>query len=230
VPAGQQVPLQPALAGVFGQQLHHPAGPSKMDVHIGHLGAPDLVRHIEHRTEPVRLGLVRPDQAEVAVRRVRRHHVAQPAAEHPGRLGERGSRGGHLHAVRPEVRQLQVPGQPPAVGVRVGAHPQVAGGQPGHDLVARRPGPVEQLLGPVGAQPRLQRGELLGVGTDGRQRYLVGPPGTLDRQAVEALRAGPALRRTQHDHRPARAAGVALDPGPVPDRRDRVEHLVQCGR
>ena len=50
-------------------------------------GPPDLVGHLEHGAEPVGLGLVRTDDPEVAVGRVGRHHVAQPAAEHPGRLG-----------------------------------------------------------------------------------------------------------------------------------------------
>ena len=36
------------------------------------------------------------------------------------------------------------------------------------------------------------------------QRHLVGAEGALDRHAVDLLRAGPALRRAQHDRRPAR--------------------------
>ena len=36
------------------------------------------------------------------------------------------------------------------------------------------------------------------------ERHLVRAPGALGRQPVDQLRAGPALRRAQHDHRPAR--------------------------
>ena len=46
-----------------------------------------------------------------------------------------------------------------------------------------------------------------GVGLD---RYLVRPPVALDLEAVNIVRAGPALGSAQDDHRPARAGGVAV--------------------
>ena len=62
------------------------------------------------------------------------------------------------------------------------------------------------------------------VAADIRHRHLVRAPRSLDRLAVDLLRARPALRRAQHDHRPARAfrrlarARRLLDPGDVVQR------------
>ena len=99
MPAGEQVALQPALAGVLGEDLHHPAVPAPGAGRRPRCGLPDLVGDLEHGAEPVGLGLVRADQAEVAVLGVGRHDVAQPAAEHPGRLGQRRAGLGHLDRV-----------------------------------------------------------------------------------------------------------------------------------
>ena len=45
--------------------------------------------------------------------------------------------------------------------------------------------------------------------------------------AVDLLRAGPALRGAQHDHRPARPVGGPVVPGGALDRGDLVEDRVQ---
>ena len=45
-------------------------------------------------------------------------------------------------------------------------------------------------------------------------------PGSLRGQSIHHLRAGPALRSAQHDHRPARPLGASLDAGRVLQRRD----------
>ena len=68
-------------------------------------------------------------------------------------------RRGDRDGVVAEVRQPQVAQQDAAVGVRAGAHPPVALGRRRQDVVARRRRVVEQLLGPVRAQPRLELGE-----------------------------------------------------------------------
>src|SRR5690349_9304434 len=123
VPAGQQVPLEPALAGVFGQDLHHPPGRREVLVHYGHFAAPDLVGDVEDGAEAVGLGLVGADDAEVARLRVGGDDVAQEAAEHPGGL----DRLAGLHGIGAEVGHFQVARVAAAVGVRVGAHPRIAG-------------------------------------------------------------------------------------------------------
>ena len=88
---------------------------------------------------------------------------------------------------------------------------------------------VEQLLGSVAPEPRLELRQVLGIRAHLRQRHLVRAPRSLDRQPVHRLRARPALRRAQHDHRPARPLGSALDAGGALDGgyllHDGVEHL-----
>ena len=64
VPAGQQVALEPALALMLGQHLHHPPVGREVVVAGEHLGVPGAVRHLEHRAQPVRCRLVRSEQAE----------------------------------------------------------------------------------------------------------------------------------------------------------------------
>ena len=71
---------------------------------------------------------------------------------------------------------------------------------------------------------------MLGVGPDLAHRHLVRAPGALDRLAVDLLRAGPALGRPQHDHRPARPLGrAALARRPL-DRGDLLDDGVHDGR
>ena len=114
--------------------------------------------------------------------------------------------------------------------MRVGPHPPGAGRRQRHRLGKGPPVGVEELCGPVAAQPLLQGGEVGGVGAHLGQRHLVRAPGPLDGDAVDLGRARPPLRGAQHEHRPAgRPAGrrrrrLVLEGG------DLVEHRVQRGR
>ena len=65
VPAGQQVALQPALAQVLGQHLHHPAVRGQVVV-AGHVSA-SQARSVASNTalQPVGGGLVGAEQPEV---------------------------------------------------------------------------------------------------------------------------------------------------------------------
>ena len=66
VPPGQQISLQPALAAMFRQNLHHSPVPGKVIViRLDPLG-PHSVGGGEYVAQPVRRRLVRPDQAEGA--------------------------------------------------------------------------------------------------------------------------------------------------------------------
>ena len=67
------------------------------------------------------------------------------------------------------------------------------------------------------------RGVVAGRG----QRHLVGPPGALHRHAVDHLGAGPALGRTQHDHRPLWTFDDTVHAGGPLDLGDLVEDRVQ---
>ncbi len=71
---------------------------------------------------------------------------------------------------------------------------------------------------------------LVGVPSAG-QRHLVRAPGPLGLLAVDLLRAGPALRGAQHDHRPGGALGLAAGLGILRglrlDLRDPVQGLIE---
>jgi hypothetical protein len=120
----------------------------------------------------------------------------------------------------------------PAVRPRVGAHPAVALRRQGGQLRDEGAGVVEELLRPVRAQPRLKHGEVARVVVHVGDRDLVRAPRALDLDAVDHVRPGPALRRPEHDHRPARPLGVGAVAGPAGpggglDRGDLVEHPIE---
>ena len=124
VPSGEEVALEPALALVLGEHLQHAAVAGEVLVGRQRLGVPRPVGRLEDRAEPVRVGLVRAEEAEAASRssgRRRGGSCRAPASPRrtsspvaPPRPRSRGS---------PERERLE---QQAAVRVRVGAHPPVA--------------------------------------------------------------------------------------------------------
>ena len=233
--AGEQVSLEPALALVFRQHLHDlPDAAHRVFGVVGLVRAhPLLVRRLVDGLQPVRRGLVRTEDAEVL--RVRGCDGAQPLAEHPRRLGDRGAAlvvAARVDGEVAEVGQFEGDAQFATVGVGRRAHAQLAVGGEGHDVVGWAAGLVEQLVGAVAAQPRVEVVEVF-VGVAGvGERHLVAAPVTLGDLAVDRLRARPTLRRAEDDHRPVRTLGVlgtrfgglGLDAGDV------VEHLVEQRR
>ena len=125
VPAGEQVALEPALAGVLGEDLDDPAAGSEMLVDVPDLPGEDLVGDLVDAVEAVGGGLVRSEDPEVV--RVVPHHVGQVVAQHPGGLVDRDARSCHLDRVLAVVPQHQRPAEQATVGVRVGAHPAAPG-------------------------------------------------------------------------------------------------------
>jgi len=224
VPAGQQVSLQPALAEVFGENLHDP--PVGGEVLVTGSGGrhPGPVGDLEGGTEPIGGDLVRAEEPEGLW--VRGDDIADPVAERAGGAGDRRTGARHVDRVVAEVGQHQITQHLPAVGDRVGAHPAVALRRQLQQLGDRRPGRVEELLRAVAAQPALQLGQVLRVLPHLRQRHLVGAKSALHLLVVDLARAGPALRRTEHDHRPARALDRATRPGPLLDGGDLVQRPV----
>ena len=63
---GQQIAFEPALAGVLGKNLHHPAARREVFVIGQALGVPGALGHLEHMPEPVGERLVGAEQPEVA--------------------------------------------------------------------------------------------------------------------------------------------------------------------
>ena len=157
VPAGEQVALEPALALVLAQHLHHPPVGGEVVVVGQDLRDPGAVGDLEHVLPAVRVVLVRAEQPEVPRLQVELHHVAQVLAHDPGGLRHGRAGRGHLDGVVAEVRQAQVPEQGAAVGVRVGAHAPGALGRQLGQLGPEAAVLVEELLGPVAPHPRLEQ-------------------------------------------------------------------------
>ena len=152
--------------------------------------------------------------------RIAHVELAHQLTDGSGRLLAHRRGRGHLAGEVAEVGQVELSRARPAVGVRRGAHPQVALGVCLAHERGRGAGLVEQLLGAVGLQPRVEDGEVLVVALDARQRHLVRAPRAGDLGAVDLVGAGPALGRAQHDERPAGPGAV-----PVATARRRLDLL-----
>ena len=116
VPAGQQVALEPALAQVLAEDLHHAAVGREVLV-AGRISASR--RSVTSNTAPRRLDAVSSGPKSRKFSGLRAHHVAQERAEHARRLAAGAGPARHLDRVVAEVGQPQVAQQQPAVGVRV---------------------------------------------------------------------------------------------------------------
>ena len=133
---GEQVALQPALAEVLAQNLHHAAIRREMIVSRQDLGEPIAIGDIEHGAEPVRCGFIRAHQPEVV--RVVADDVAEERPEHLGRLIERGPGLFDFDRIRAEVGQPQLLQQLAAIGMRIRAHPALPFGRKPCQFVDQR--------------------------------------------------------------------------------------------
>ena len=181
--------------------------------------------------EPVGVGLVGAEEAEVRVRRVLHERVAQPLAEATGGLGAERPGGSDVEGVVGEVGQVERHPDATPVGRGVGAHPAVAGGGHGRHLgdhAARRRRTAPRA-GSCASTPRGSRGAR---GWCGPRSPAPGGPGRSPRSdlPVDDGRPGPPLRGAQHQRRPApegappALAGLALVLG------DGVAGVVERGR
>ena len=154
--AGEQVALQPALAHVLGEHgVHDPAGVGQILVARLDVGVPHAGGGLEHGGQAVGFALIRAKDAEVFGRLVFLDDVPDVCAQHEHVLGLDGTGSGQVHAVLAEVRQLQVPQELAAVGVRVGAHAVVAHRGQGLEVGAELALLGEELFGLIAAQPGL---------------------------------------------------------------------------
>ena len=235
MPAGQQVALEPALAGVLGQDLHHPAVGRQVLVD-GRVASSQVLPVTSSsafsRFDSVSSG---PNTRKLPARRCPPHHVAQHRAEHPGRLRHPRPGRGHRHRVVAEVGHRQVAQQQPAVGVRVRAQPPVAVRHQAEQLrPAGRPG--RRTAPPAGRTASTPRAGAGARGWSGPRPAAPGAPARCPPPAARPPRparsspsgcaarssasaAGPRARWP----RPDRAAGLVLD------RADRGDRLVQRG-
>ena len=227
VPSGQQVAFQPALAQVLRQHLHHAAVGCQVLVVGLDLGKPHLVGRSVDGVEPIGgrfVGTHEPESVPVAG-----DHVAQERAQHPRGLVRDGRRPRHRHGIVAKVGQVEVVQQQPAVGVRVGAHPAITGGRQRSQFRTQPAVFVEQLLGPIAAQPFFELGPVFGIVVRLGERDLVRAPGALNLLAVHRLWPGPALGCAQHDHRPHWPLRLMTATRRALDGRDVVEGVVEGG-
>ena len=153
VATGQQIALEPALALVLAEHLHHPAVGRQVVVPRKGLRHPGAVGDLEHVLPAVRVVLVGTEEPEVPGLHVELHHVPEEFPHGPRRLGGDGAGGRHLHGIVAEIGQAQVTEEQAAIGVRVGAHAAAASrGQLGQ-LGPEPTGVAEQLLGLVALHP-----------------------------------------------------------------------------
>jgi hypothetical protein len=225
VAAGQHVALEPALAVVLAQHLHHATLGRDVIVDVDRGLLETAVLDLEHRAEPVGVGLVGANQPER--RRVGDVDVAQELAERARRLVDHDAGRRHRHRVVRERGDRERAMHAAAVRVRVRAHAARAGRRQRAQVRREAAAIVEQLLGTVAMQPRLERRELDGIRAHRGQRDLVRAERALDGQPVHDLRAGPALRRPHHDRGPARRAAHAGGPRRALDRGDAHERRIE---
>ncbi len=227
--AGEQVALQPALAGGLAEDLHHSAIGREVHIVLVCLGHPRAVGHLEDGVEAIRRGLIGSNDTEVRLIAILGHHIAQEGAEHARRLRVHLSGAGDFDAVLREVGHLEVVQEQASVGVRIEAHLPVALRRQFEKLRLRPPLLVEEFLGPVALHPLLEDLKVLRLVAHLFHRDLVRAPVALDLLAVNLLRTGPALGSPQHDHRPERALFGAALPRLALNGVDAVDDAIHRG-
>ena len=123
VPTGQEVALEPPLAGVLAQDLHDAPLLGEVVVLGKRLCHPDPVRHLEHCAEAVGLVFVGREGAKVPRLLIELREIPQEDAERLRRLRDHVAGCRHVDGVLPEVRHAQVAQQQAAVRVGVRSHP-----------------------------------------------------------------------------------------------------------
>ena len=112
-----------------------------------------------------------------------------------------------------KIRHAQIAQEHPPVGVRVGPHATVALRGQLRQRCVKPAVLVEKLVRLVTLHPALEQWQVMGVLLVHEQRDLVRPERALDLLAIDDLWPGPALRRPEDDHRPARPCDVASGAG-----------------
>ena len=228
VPSGQEITLQPALALMLAQDLHDASVGCEMIVIGKGLRLPGAVGDLEDVLPAVGVVLVGAEEPEVALWHVELHDIAQVAAHDPRRLGRDGAGGANLHRIVAKIGKPQVVQQQAAIGVRIGAHAAIALRRQRCQVALQPTVVVEQLGWPVALHPLFEDAHVLRLFVHLPHRHLVRTPVALGALSVDFLGAGPALGRTEHDHRPTRAFARRLLCARL-DAADFTGDRLQCG-
>ena len=96
---GEQIPLQPSLAGVLGEYLHDASIGRQMVVIVIALRQPGAIGGVEQGAQAIGHGLVRAHDPEIALHGVESHHVAQIDAQGTGRFPQHTARLWHFQGI-----------------------------------------------------------------------------------------------------------------------------------
>src|ERR1017187_2615344 len=99
VSSGEQIALQPALALMLAEHLHHAAAARQEFIVRHHLGLPLARGRFEYRLQAVGQRLIRTEQAEIALLGIHCNHVAQEAAQDMRVADARNARRGYMDRV-----------------------------------------------------------------------------------------------------------------------------------
>src|ERR1700730_698019 len=229
VAAGEEIALEPALAHVLAEDLHHPAVGGEMFVDGEGRSLPGFAGDFEDGVQAVGRGFVGAEEAKISRAQVAFHDVAQKAAKNAGGFGDRLPGGFHFDAVAPELRQMQGLEENSAIGVGIHAHAALSFGRKVCQGGDQRALGIEELLGFVAAHPVFEDFQMPGFFVEFGERHLVGAPGSFDRFAVDRFGAGPAFGRAENEHRPARACPLVVLASGLLDGGDFVEDVVEQG-
>src|SRR5262245_8477882 len=94
--------------------------------------------------------------------------------------------------------------------MRASAHSMVSFRSQRRHLGHQASAVIEELLRFVAAHPQVEQLQVIRVVPHTRERHLVSPERTFNRNAIDNLWPGPAFRRTQDDHRPHRPLAEAV--------------------
>ena len=226
VASREDIAFQPAFAHMLGQVRVHDAAVFREFV----VGGPDVrvkvaVGHFERAVEAVGHTFVRSERAEVFALFVEFEYVAHISAEFEHILRAYRAGSGDVDSIFFEIGQAQIAQEFAAVCVRVRADPVIAFGSEGAQFRFEPVIFVEQLVGLVAHEPVFEQLHMLGFFH--RDGDLMGAEAVFDLQTVHDLRARPALRRAQNDHRPERALRLALFACAFLDLLDLFDALVE---
>ncbi len=195
VPAGEEIPFEPAEERVLRQHFHD-APVRRQLTAVGvfwqHVGHPGLLAGAVQGLQSVGRRFIRPEDAEVL--RIVLHHIAKELTERLGVFVLCGPTRADLDSVLPDVRKLQFAAKHAAIGVRVRTHTPIAHRRRGADLRLDAAVGIEQLLGLIAAQPVFEHLQIARVVPHIGERNLVRTPRSFQLVSVHLAGAGPAFR------------------------------------
>ena len=211
---------------MLAKHLHHAAVRTQfvvLRIDVGHIAA---VGDIQHVLPTVGIVFIRAEQAKVLAFQVELHHIAKKPAHLAGRLSIGCAGAGNFHRVFAEVRHLKVAHEQAAVSVRIVAHPAVTFRGELGDFRLQPTVFTEKLFRSVAFHPGFKDADVLGL-IHVAHRHLMTSPVILTLLAIDFRRAGPALRRAEHDHRPGGAFDDAVIARLRPNLFDLADNRVQ---